>query len=108
VPSAQMAIEANLVDEYAYTGESCPDLCKKYDIEVREFVLLACLQDLGVADAEQLQGSVGLSPTTVRSCVINLLENGLMGSSAEDFQLLHLTADGRALLRRASGLARGR
>ena len=101
--SAHMALAPVAVDDFVSAGNSCPDLCAKYDVDIREFVILACLKALSIANAETLQQSVGLSPTTVRFCLANLLENGLVLASADESQL-RASTDGLALLRKAGGL----
>lgn len=95
------------VDEYAITGVSCPDLCLRYGVEVREFVLLACLKDLASANPDKLGKAVGLSRTTVDSCITNLLDIGLVQASDDGAGKYQPTADGRALLRGADDSAHG-
>lgn len=89
------------VDEYAITGVSCPELCATYGVDVREFVLLACLKDLGAATAETARDLIGLSPTTLDFCLTKLLENELIRLSGDNSQMYRPTPDGLALLRKA-------
>ena len=98
---AHDASERDPVDEYAITGVSCPELCASYGVDVREFVLLACLKDLGVATTKALRDLIGLSPTTLDSCLTKLLDNGLIRFSGDESQMYRPTPDGLALLRKA-------
>ena len=98
---AHAATETDPVDEYAITGVSCPVLCASYGVDVREFVLLACVKDIGVATPEGLRDLIGLSPTTLDSCLRKLLDNGLVRLSGDDSPMYRPTPDGLALLRKA-------
>jgi DNA-binding MarR family transcriptional regulator len=91
-------------DELAITGISCPELCASYGVDVREFVLLACLKELGVATTDALTDLLGLSPTTLDSCLTKLLENGLIRLSGDDTKTYSPTLDGLVLLRKADTL----
>lgn len=55
------ATERDPVDEFAITGVSCPELCASYGVDVREFVLLACLKELGAATTNALRDFIGLT-----------------------------------------------
>lgn len=90
-----------MVDDYVDTAMSCPDLRVRYDVDVREFVVLACLKDLDVAGAAEIARAVGLAPTTVAACLAALLANGLVRTDNGPSLRNALTTDGLALVRKA-------
>jgi len=89
------------VDEYANIGGSCPVLRVKYDVDIREFVILACLNDADTVTKSELCSLLGLSPTTVDWCVNNLFKNGLIRESNSESKLYRLSTDGISLIRKA-------
>ncbi len=89
------------VDKYVDTGTSCPELCAKYDVDIREFVILACMSETGESCVNYLSAAIGLSPTTVSACIDRLFENGLIRSSDENPPRYLPTTDGIAMLRKA-------
>ncbi len=91
-----------MVDDYVDTAMSCPDLRVRYDVGVREFVILACLNDHGVADTAEIARSIGLTPTTVTACFVSLTKNGLVRDDNGSTPKFALTTDGLALVRKAS------
>lgn len=91
-----------MVDNYVDTAMSCPDLRVRYDVDVREFVILACLNDLDVTDTAGIAHAIGLALTTVRACLASLLENGLVRADSGPNQRYALTTDGLALVRKAA------
>jgi len=91
-----------MVENQVDTAMSCPDLRIRYDVEIREFVILACLKDLDVADTTDIARAIGLAPTTVTACLASLLENGLVRTE-NGLNLRYVpTTDGLALVRKAS------
>lgn len=90
-----------MVDDYVDTAMCCPDLRVRYDVDIREFVILACLKDLDAAGAAEIAYAVGLAPTTVQACLASLLANRLVRT--DNGPSLHnaLTTDGLALVRQA-------
>lgn len=91
------------VEAYVDTGVSCPELRVKYDVDIREFVILACLSDVTTASMQDIARIVGLSPTSVESCLSTLVENGLIRSQEHPSKRYALTTDGIALVRKAGG-----
>ena len=89
------------IEQYVHAGSSSAGLCTKYDVDIREFVILACLHDMAVASAEELAGLVGLSRTSVSSCIRSLTKNGLIRTSEGRAGPCRLTTDGLALIRKA-------
>jgi len=100
VPSHE-ATQGDPVDKYAITGVSCPELCATYGVDVREFVLLACLKELSVATTDVLIDLIGLSPTTLDACLTKLLDIGLVQLSGDKPPMYRPMPDGLALLRKA-------
>jgi predicted transcriptional regulator len=78
------------------------DLCEKYDIEVREFVLLAVICDSDGVQPQVLSTLLEISRTTVDYCLSNMVENGLVRKTAEIFGDYCATADGKRLIRTAA------
>lgn len=97
-----VASAAPQVENYVNAGDSCPQLRVKYDVDIREFVILACVNDADNADEDDISRLLELSPTTVGLCVKKLLENGLIRASQEDPRHYRLTTDGTCLIRKAS------
>jgi len=90
------------VDSYSSTGNSCSELRMKYNVDIREFVVLACINDTDYADQNMVCRLLGLSPTTVESCLERLSENGLVRFSGEGSRKYRLTTDGLSLIRKAT------
>lgn len=95
-------IEIVSVDIYASTGDSCPELRTRYDVDVREFVVLSCIKDKAAETRRGLSALVGLSPTTVNDCVTKLRNNGLVRRAYQGLGSLSVTPEGLALLRKAN------
>lgn len=91
-----------MIEDYVLTALSCRDLRVQYDVDVREFVILACLKDLDVAGAAEISRTVGLAPTTVMACLASLLANRLVRHDKGPSLRTALTTDGLALVRKAA------
>lgn len=89
------------IDVYADSGVSSPELCVKYDVDIREFVILAYLHDSGPTGLVAVSKNVGLSLTTTDACLRKLFANGLVRSSARSPKSYLPTTDGLVLLRKA-------
>jgi DNA-binding MarR family transcriptional regulator len=89
------------IDRLAETGVSNPDLTRKYNVDVREFVILACVCDAGPLDLGNIARRVGLSPTTTRYCLDSLFDNGLLCQPDDRPKMYVPTEDGRALVRKS-------
>lgn len=48
------AVATPRVEVYVNTGDSCPHLRVKYDVDIREFVILACIKDADVAGEDEV------------------------------------------------------
>jgi len=96
------AYAAPQVDSYTSTCDSCPELCVKYDVDIREFVVLACINDTDYANQNEVCRLLGLSPTTVESCLERLSANGLVRFSTGESRMYRLTTDGLSLIRKAT------
>lgn len=92
----------SVIDDYVDTAEACLDLRIQYDVDVREFVILACLKDSGVANTAEIACYIGLTPTTVMACLASLRENGLVRADHAPTRQFALTADALSLVRKAS------
>ncbi len=85
----------------AETGSSNPALFRRYNVEVREFVVLACLGEEGELDIRQIASRIGLSPTTTQYCMSSLAANGLVRPTRFARESFFVTEDGRALIRKS-------
>lgn len=92
---------ASSIDLLAETGASNPALIDYYNVDVREFVLLACLYEEGEMDISRTAAHVGLSPTTTRYCLSSLMENSLVLAVDSSPAVFLPTEDGRALIRKS-------
>ena len=90
------------IEQYVSTGDSCPDLCVNYDVDIREFVILACVNDIDMASDDDICRVLGLSPTTVEHCINKLAANGLIRSSPKGRRKHRLTTDGFSFIRKAA------
>ena len=88
-------------ERLARTGSSNPTLIRNYNVEVREFVVLACLSELGEMDTGGIATRVGLSPTSVRYCIDALSNNGLVREASRAPETYLPTEDGRSLIRKS-------
>jgi DNA-binding MarR family transcriptional regulator len=91
-----------MVETCANTGALCPDPQIKYDVDVREFVVLAFIHDYRRAKPAQIGRAVGLSRTTVSRALSALIENGLIRPNGVSIDEYALTFDGVALVRKAA------
>ena len=89
------------VDRYADIGASCPDLRKRYDVDIREFVVLARLCNAGPAGVTALSEFLQLSPTSTGACLTGLERNHLVRPHDPKNQSYAATRDGIALVRNA-------
>jgi len=89
------------VDRYADIGASCPDLRKRYDVDIREFVVLARLCNAGPAGVAALSEFLQLSPTSTGACLTGLERNHLVRPHDPKEQSYAATRDGIALVRNA-------
>lgn len=89
------------IDNYVDTGVSCPELCERYDVDIREFVVLAWLRDSPDSSQREISEAVGLSPTTTEACLANLVENGLVHLQDRSGPSYVPTMEGIALLRKS-------
>ena len=90
------------VQHYVATGDSCSGLRMKYDVDIREFVVLSCINDVQPDTCNEVAEVLSLSLTTVDMCVDSLVANGLLNDEIDGRASLRLTVDGLALLRKAS------
>lgn len=88
-------------ERLARTGSSNSTLIRNYNVEVREFVVLACLNELGEMDMGGIASRVGLSPTSVRYCLDALSDNGLIREANRAPSTYLPTEDGRSLIRKS-------
>ncbi len=88
-------------DVAAETGSSHPKLNEKYNVDVREFVVLACLDDDGGKHVGDIASHVGLSATTTSYCLESLEENGLIKPDNTQKDFYAVTDDGRMLIRKS-------
>lgn len=91
-----------MLEAYLEMGTSCPDLRTQYDVDIREFVILACISDLRRANTAKIQRAVGLSPITVSATLRELADNGLVRANGVSIDEYVLTFDGVALVRKAA------
>lgn len=91
-----------MIEAYFEMGASCPDLRGQYDVDIREFVILACVNDFRRAKKTQIQRAVGLSPKTVSANLSALVDSGLMRTNGVSIDEYVLTFEGIALVRKAS------
>ena len=89
------------VDRYADIGASCPDLRKRYDVDIREFVVLARLCNAGPAGVAALSEFLDLSRTSTGACLNGLEKNSLVRLHDPNEQSYAATRDGIALVRNA-------
>lgn len=89
------------IDGLAETGASNPDLTQRYNVDVREFVVLACVCEIGPVEKALIAARVGLSPTSAKYCIESLVGNGLLLSSSSTPTIISATEDGRALVRKS-------
>lgn len=89
------------VDRYADIGASCPDLRKRYDVDIREFVVLACLCNAGPAGVDALAEFIHLSHTSTWACLESLEKNHLVRLHDPERRSYTATVDGTALVRKA-------
>lgn len=97
----KMSQQAFSVDIAAETGSSNPKLTEMYNVDVREFVVLACLSGAGFMDAHHISSYVGLSLTTTIYCIESLEENGLVECLDSQRDFYRVTNDGRMLIRKS-------
>ena len=88
-------------EQLAETGSSNPALIRRYNVEVREFVVLACLNEEGDLDIPQIASRIGLSRTTTQYCMTSLADNGLVRPNRFARETFFATEDGRALIRKS-------
>lgn len=89
------------IDALAQTGTSNPGLTERYNVDVRDFVILACVCEAGQLDSAELAARIGVSPTTAAYCIESLEKNGLLVSSQSTPTIVAATKDGRALVRKS-------
>lgn len=85
---------------------SCPDLRAKYDVDIREFEVLAFIHNFRRARPTQIERAVGLSPTNVSVALSALIDNGLVRPNGVSIDEYALTFDGVALVRQAASSTR--
>lgn len=93
------------LEKHAIIGDACPDLRMKYDVDIREFVILACLQENGSLDRPTLSRVSGLSLTSTNVCLQRLRENGLACIDRNHPTRITPSSEGLALLRQAGHVA---
>lgn len=91
-----------MLETYAEIGASCPDLRIKYDVDIREFVVLAFMHDFRRAKPTQIERAVGLSRTAVSTTLSALIDNGLIRPNGVSVDEYALTFEGVALVRKAA------
>lgn len=91
-----------MVEAYFEMGASCPDLRGQYEVDIREFVVLACISEFRRAKRTQIQRAVGLSPKTVSANLRVLVDNGLIRTNGVSVDEYVPTFEGIALVRKAS------
>lgn len=89
------------IESLAELGLSNPHLTKYYNVEVRGFVIIACIYERGSMNASQISEMLRLSPTTTAACLDALISNGLLRKSGGRMPFYSPTWDGRALLRKS-------
>lgn len=89
-----------MVEEYVETGTPCPDLRVEYDVDMREFEVLAFIHSTRRARLTQIKRAIGLSGTGVSLTLGALIENGLVRTNGVSIDEYTLTFDGVALVRR--------
>ncbi|MDH3621722.1 MAG: MarR family transcriptional regulator [Gammaproteobacteria bacterium] len=91
-----------MMEAYFEMGTSCADLRTQYDVDIHEFVILACINDLRRANTKRIQRAIGLSPTIISANLTALVDNGLVRSNGVSVDEYVLTFDGVALVRKAA------
>lgn len=89
------------IDALAETGNSNPDLTRRYNVDIREFVILACVCEFGQLESADIAAQVGVSPTSATYCIDALVNNGLLIRDASRPTTFSATEDGRALVRKS-------
>ena len=87
------------IDSLADTGSANPQLAPCYNIDVREFVVLASLFEAGTFDVERVAARVKLSLSTAQHCIDCLVDNGLAYVVDESHGSYAVSSDGRAVVR---------
>ena len=95
-----------MLQAYEEIGASCPDLRLEYDVDIREFVVLAFIHDFRRVKPAQIEQAVGLSRTIVSTTLRALIDNGLIRPNGVSIDEFALTFDGIALVRKATRSSR--
>lgn len=89
-----------MVEAYFEVGAPGPDLRRHYDVDIREFVVLACIYEFRRAKKSQIQRAVGLSSKTIAANLSVLVDNGLIRTNGVSVDEYVPTFEGIALVRR--------
>ena len=100
IPDQPMAGRQQRIDEYVGSCNSRPDVCRQYNVDVRDYVVLACINEFVSSDKFDLAQVLLLSPSTISLCLDNLCKNGLIRRSRLRPEIFGLTRDGIALIRK--------
>ena len=91
-----------MVDAYSEREGSCADPGSLNDVDIPEFVVLACINDIRRAKKAQIQRAAGMSPKTVSRSLSALVDNGLIRTNGVSIDEYVLTFEGIAFFRKAS------
>ncbi|MFQ5610131.1 MAG: MarR family transcriptional regulator [Woeseiaceae bacterium] len=89
--------------EYRYEGvaHACRPLRQRFNVDLREFVVLAVIYESQSATPSGLSAALELSCTSIDYCLDRLLENGLLAWTNKSFGEIATTFSGRRLIRNA-------
>ncbi len=91
-----------MVEENVDIEASSPDPRAKYDVDIREFEVLAFIHNFRRARPTQIERAVGLSSANVSMALSALIDNGLVRPNGVSINEYALTFDGVALVRQAA------
>ena len=89
-----------MVEAYFEMGAPSPDIRGRFDVDIREFVVLACIYEFRRAKKTQIQRAVGLSSRTIAANLSVLVDNGLIRTNGVSVDEYVPTFEGIALVRR--------
>ncbi len=92
---------SSVAAEFAEIGTSCRQFRTRFDVDIREFIILATLYDSCSASSQALSEVLELSASTVDYCLCKLAENGLAMELDRNTCEFCATTDGRKLVRTA-------
>lgn len=88
------------VELIADAADANPALIRRYNIDVRDFVVLACLCQAGPLHSTRLAALTELSPSSTGYCLEALVDSGLVLIAGDGIRYT-ATQDGRSLVRQS-------